>query len=191
MKIYDISQELTTCEVFTGDIAPQVTMVKNIADDEYNLSNLTMCVHNGTHIDAPKHFLADGKAVDELPLAYFIGKAQVVEANGKIDETAVNAMNLEAKRVLFKGNGVLTESGAVALAEKGVILVGTESQSVGDSLKPMEVHKILLKEKIIPLEGIRLGSVKCGEYYLLAQPLNIAGCDGSPVRAVLIDKFDE
>lgn len=191
MKIYDISQELTTCEVFTGDIAPQVTMVKNIADDEYNLSNLTMCVHNGTHIDAPKHFLADGKAVDELPLAYFIGKAQVVEGNGEIDETAVKAMNFEAKRVLFKGKGVLTESGAQALAKKGVILVGTESQSIGDSLKPMAVHKILLKEKIIPMEGIRLGSVKCGEYYLLAQPLNIAGCDGAPVRAVLIDKFDE
>ena len=191
MKIYDISQELTTCEVYKGDIAPQVTVVNNIADDKYNLSNLTMSVHNGTHIDAPKHFLADGKAVDELPLAYFIGKAQVVEANGKIDETAVKAMDFEAKRVLFKGKGVLTESGAIALANKGVILVGTESQSVGDSLKPMAVHLILLKAKIIPLEGIRLDSVKCGEYYLFAQPLNIAGCDGAPVRAVLIDKFDE
>ncbi|HPG91816.1 MAG TPA: cyclase family protein [Clostridia bacterium] len=191
MKIYDISQELTSCEVYDGDIAPKITNVKNIVNDGYNLTNLTMCVHNGTHIDAPKHFLPDGKAVDELPLTYFVGKAQVVELDGEINETVIETMDLKAKRLLVKGNGVLTNSGARALAKIGVILIGTESQSVGDSLAPMPVHKILLEEKIIPLEGIRLVNVSQGVYYLFAQPLNIAGCDGSPTRAILVDKFDE
>lgn len=191
MKIYDISQELTSCEVFEGDIAPKIITAKNIAKNGYNLSNLTMCVHNGTHIDAPKHFLTDGKAVDDLPLNYFVGKTQVIELDGEIDESVIETIDLSEKRLLVKGSGVLTESGAKALAKKGVILIGTESQSVGDSLSPASVHKILLEEKIIPLEGIRLVNVSQGVYYLFAQPLNIAGCDGSPTRAILVDKFDE
>lgn len=57
MKIYDISQEVFTCEVFPGDIPPSRRIINRIdAGDICNLTGLTMCAHNGTHIDAPYHF---------------------------------------------------------------------------------------------------------------------------------------
>ena len=67
MKIYDISQEVYGCTVFPGDPQPQKTVVLRVSDgDVCNLSNLSMCVHNGTHVDAPYHFIDDGKKIDEV-----------------------------------------------------------------------------------------------------------------------------
>ena len=53
---------------------------------------------------------------------------------------------------------------------------------------PLSVHVILLEKGIIPLEGIDLSAVKPGEYVLSAFPINLEGADGSPVRAVLLEK---
>ena len=60
MKIYDISQEVLGCRVYPGDPAPQKRVLSSIeAGDLYNLTAFSMCAHNGTHIDAPSHFLED------------------------------------------------------------------------------------------------------------------------------------
>jgi arylformamidase len=50
----------------------------------------------------------------------------------------------------------------------------------------MAVHLVLLGAGVILLEGIRLGEVPEGVYFLNAAPLNLAGADGSPCRALLI-----
>ena len=64
MKLYDISQELFTCAVFPGDPAPKREVLCRMAEGSpYNLTAFSMCAHNGTHIDAPYHFIADGKTV--------------------------------------------------------------------------------------------------------------------------------
>ena len=58
MKLIDISQEVLSCNVFPGDESPKGELVRNMAEGElYNLSMLSMCAHNGTHVDAPFHFL--------------------------------------------------------------------------------------------------------------------------------------
>ena len=79
MRVYDISQEVLGCSVYPGDPAPQRTLMQSMEDGAlYNLSGFQMCAHNGTHIDAPAHFLKDGRTVDEIAIEAFVGMAYVV-----------------------------------------------------------------------------------------------------------------
>ena len=80
MKIYDISQGVFNCEIYPGDPAPEKKLLCSMEKgDLYNLTVFSMCAHNGTHIDAPRHFLKDGKAVDALDLEALVGIAYVAE----------------------------------------------------------------------------------------------------------------
>ena len=193
MKIYDISQELTGCVVFPGDMAPEKELISDMSKgDLYNLTNISLCAHNGTHIDAPCHFINDGKAVDEIPLEKFIGPCYVICHNG--DFTARDIKKIFGdkqedfpKRILISGDATVTADAAEVLADKGIYLIGNESQTVGPEDAPMEVHKILLEKEVVLLEGLRLSGIEQGKYFLCAAPVNIEGSDGSPCRAVLIE----
>lgn len=160
----------------------------------YNLTAFSMCAHNGTHIDAPKHFFKNGNAVDDIPLQSTVGYCYVARFNGMItkqvaSEILNDAKNLDpeaAKRILVAGKAELTVDGAEVLADAGILLFGNESQTVGPENAPMAVHKVLLVKNIVLLEGVRLSAVEQGVYLLNATPLNLGGADGAPVRAVLI-----
>jgi len=83
MKIYDISQEVFSCNVYPGDPKPERQRLSaTAAGDLYNLTALSMCAHNGTHIDAPFHFLQAGKTVDQLDLTFFVGECYVARHTG-------------------------------------------------------------------------------------------------------------
>ena len=161
----------------------------------YNLTAFSMCAHNGTHIDAPFHFLKDGKTVDELSLEAFIGMAYVAEHHGVVSDKEAfkiigkaKEQNPEAaKRILIKGAAEVSSEAAEVFAASGILLLGNESQTVGPENAPMAVHQILLSVGIVLLEGVRLAEVPEGIYFLNAAPLNLSGADGSPCRAVLID----
>ncbi len=195
MKIYDISQEVFSCRVFPGDPAPQRKVLNSMDEGGlYNLTEFSMCVHNGTHVDAPYHFINDGKTVDEIDLASFVGLAYVAEHQGIVSgDDALNivekakGLNAEAaKRILIKGLAEVSAEAAKVFADSGILLLGNESQTVGPEDAPMEVHRILLSVDIVLLEGIRLAGVPEGVYLLNAAPLNLSGSEGSPCRAILI-----
>ncbi len=191
MKIYDITQELFDCCVFPGDPKPQKEQVLKIKDGAIcNLSSFSMCAHNGTHMDAPWHFLDDGKKIDEISLEKVVGDAVVVFFDGELGAEDVLSIFKEdtPKRVLFKGKTTVTLEAAKALNQCGVMLVGVESQTVGPEEGPMAVHLELLGKEVVLLEGIRLADVPEGEYFLNAAPLKLGGCDGAPCRALLIEK---
>lgn len=196
MKIYDISQEIFNCQVYPSDPIPEKkTLCSMKKGDVYNLTAFSMCAHNGTHIDAPFHFIKDGKTVDSISLDTFIGMAYVVEHHGivsgedaaKILGKAKNQNLQAAKRILIKGDAEVSAEAAKVFAEEGIFLLGNESQTVGPENAPMEVHLILLGANVVLLEGIRLSEVSEGCYFLNAVTLNLSGADGSPCRAVLID----
>lgn len=189
LKIYDITQELFTCCVFPGDPVPRKKQVLSIEKgDMCNLTELSLCAHNGTHMDAPSHFYQDGKTIDETALEKVIGEAAVIAFDGELKDGDVERVINEdtPKRILFKGRTVITLEGAKALNRHGILLVGVESQTVGPEDAPKDVHLELLGKEVVLLEGIRLSQVPEGTYFLNAAPLKLGGCDGAPCRTVLI-----
>lgn len=193
MKIYDISQEIFGCRVYPGDPKPEKQTLCSMEQGElYNLTAFSMCAHNGTHIDAPFHFIQDGKTVDVIGLETFVGTAYVAEHKGIVTGEDAAAI-LEkakaqdaAKRILIKGDAEVSLEAAQVFAASGVLLLGNESQTIGPQDAPMAVHVALLSENVVLLEGICLTAVPEGVYLLCAAPLNLSGADGSPCRAVLI-----
>ena len=195
MAIYDISQEVFSCNVYPGDPVPKRETLCAISQgDLYNLTAFSMCAHNGTHIDAPAHFLKNGKTVDTVSLDRMVGNAFVAEYNGVL--SYADAENIlkkakrfgdgTAKRILIKGSATVTLPAAEAFAKENIFLLGVESQSVGPENAPMAVHLELLKKEVVLLEGLRLSEIAEGVYFLCAAPLLLAGADGAPCRAILI-----
>ena len=191
MQIYNISQEVFTCAVYPGDPAPKREVLASLdAGDVINLTAFSMCAHNGTHVDAPAHFLAGGATVDALPLDATVGMARVISHEGDISARHAADMLAAAgncKKLLIKGDATLTLEAAQVLAKAGIELFGNESQTVGPESAPMAVHLCLLGAGVVLLEGVRLAQVPDGEYLLCAAPINLGGAEGAPCRALLID----
>ena len=192
MKLYDISQEVFSCAVYPGDPKPEKQVLSATASgDLYNLTAFSMCAHNGTHIDAPFHFLKDGKTVEQMDLEAFVGACFVARHAG--DVSAADAQCILGKangtaRILIAGKATVTEEAAGVFARSGILLLGNEGQTVGPADVPMQVHRILLGQGIALLEGIVLKHVPEGHYFLSAAPLNLAGSDGAPCRAYLMEQ---
>lgn len=191
MNIYDITQELFSCHVYPGDPKPKKQRLLSTADgDVCNLTALSLCAHNGTHVDAPFHFLGGGRTVDQIPLSVFVGECYVARHSGYVtaeDARAILARSNGADRLLIAGPATVTAEAARVFAQRKLLLLGNESQTVGPENAPMEVHLILLGAEIVLLEGVVLDKVPEGRYFLSAAPLNLGGADGAPCRAYLMD----
>ena len=194
MKIIDISQEVFSCAVYPGDPTPEKQVLYSTGEDDlYNLTSFAMCAHNGTHVDAPFHFLHNGKTVDQLDLSHFVGDCFVARHAG--DVSAADAEGIltnagGAERILIAGKATVTAEAAQVFAAGGIKLLGNEGQTVGPEDAPMQLHLILQRREIDLLEGIVLVKVPEGRYFLSAAPLNLGGADGAPCRAYLIDWED-
>ena len=195
MKVYDISQEVFSCAVYPGDPKPERSFLARMSEGAaYNLSAFSMCAHNGTHVDAPLHFLSEGKSIDQIEPDRVVGYAYVAAHEGliraadaeRILKTAAEHRAESAERILIRGRAVVTAEAARVFASRGIRLFGNESQTVGPEDAPMEVHLIMLGAGIVLLEGIRLADVDEGVYILHAAPLNLGGAEGAPCRATLI-----
>ena len=195
MKVFDISQEVFSCNVYPGDPRPEREIKLQISEGAVcNLTAFNMCAHNGTHVDAPYHFYDNGKTIDEVDLDKFIGYAYVFEHTGDVSKedaeaiikTAKSVDERAAERILVKGKATVTKEAAEVFAKEKIKLFGNESQTVGPENAPMEVHLIMLGAEIVLLEGIRLDGIEEGVYILNAAPLNLGGSDGSPCRATLM-----
>ena len=196
MKIYDISQEVFGSAVYPGDPEPKKETLCSMAKGNlYNLTAFSMCAHNGTHIDAPFHFLEKGKTVESIALERTVGNCFVAEHKGELSADnaemilqKAKALDPEfAKRILIKGNAVVTLAAAEVFSEAGLLLFGNESQTVGPENAPMAVHLKMLGADMAFLEGIRLAEVSEGVYFLNAAPIHLGGADGAPCRAILVE----
>ena len=192
--IYDITQELFSCTVYPGDPAPARTVLADMGKgDVINLTAFSMCAHNGTHLDAPAHFIKDGKTIDELDPAAYLGDCFVARHEGDVTASDAAAILRKAasvnanQRILIAGRATVTEAAARVFAEAGIKLLGNESQTVGPETAPMAVHLVLLGADVVLLEGVVLTNVPEGKYFLSAAPLNLGGCEGAPCRAMLVD----
>lgn len=191
-----------------GDTAFSFRLRWRMADGApVNVGAITMGVHNGTHADAPRHFLADGGTAEFLPLDALVGPAVVLDLSGR--PTACAPIGMEdlgpaldalanAPRLLLKTNAAadparfpadlptLAPGVAALLGQRGVRLLGLDVPSVDriDS-KDLPNHHALAAANIVILENLDLRAVPAGVYELLALPLPVVGGDAAPVRAVL------
>ena len=192
MKIYDISRDLIKTLPYPGDEPPRLRAVHRMKDGEsYNLSRLETSMHAGTHVDAPLHFIADGKDIAAMPLQAFVGECVVLT----VPNTPLDAMYFMkrpfAPRILLHGKGQLTESAIGYLYNQGCVLIGTDSQSIGSYSDELSVHVALLGYGVAVLENLELKNVPDGRYTLYAAPLKISGAEGAPCRALLISDEQE
>ncbi len=188
MKIYDITQELFGGKVYPGDPVPTFQRIMNISEGApCNLTSLSLCAHNATHVDAPYHFYDNGRTIEQLELSRCIGPCSVIELSSyRTEEELEKFLEVSPKRILIKGNDVVTLEIARLFNRYEICLVGVEGQSVGPIDSPMPVHLELLGKDVVLLEGLVLKEVPDGEYFLFAAPLKLEGCDGAPCRAVLL-----
>ena len=203
MEILDVSIPIRTrMPIYPANPGVALRRIDAIADGAVaNVSAVDLGAHTGTHVDAPNHFLDGAGGVDTVALAPLIGPAVVVDATAvdkTLDAAAVAAAGMPAgaERVLFKTrNSQLWEqdefsedfvsfdaSGARALLDAGVSLVGIDYLSVGDP----GAHRALLGADVAVVEGLDLRAVEPGPYQLVCLPLKLVGSDGGPARAVLL-----
>jgi arylformamidase len=202
----DISIPLTEGMVHWPNDPP--VSIKRIQDIEQgatsNLSTISMGVHSGTHVDAPIHFIKEGKGVDHIPLDILVGKARVIEIRDQesiTPEELASHRLLHGERILFKTRNssevwqkdefvedfvFISDAAADFLVNREIRLVGVDYLSVG-SFKHggSYVHKTLLSGGIWIIEGLNLSDVTPGKYDLICLPLRIVGGDGAPARAIL------
>ena len=176
--------------------------------DEANVSALSMDVHSGTHVDAPRHFVADGRELEEMGLTPFVGTAEVVDVSHAevIDADVLGAVVPEAaQRILlrtrnsriegFRRGGfradyaALTPGGAAWLADRGTLLVGIDYLSVQLYDDPPDAHTALLGADVCLLEGLVLNHVSAGRYLLACLPLRLDGVEAAPARAILLPEM--
>ena len=190
MEIIDITYDLFEAPIYPSDPEPEFDFVSKMEDGATcNLSTIFACVHNGTHTDAPYHFVDDGITAEKLPLENFIGECTVLSVrSGAITGEYVDKNFPECERLLLKSDGkaYFTDDGAYAAADLGYKLIGTDSLSVGTHGAQTRPHRAFLTENISILEGLKLDEVEDGKYFLIALPMKNSGLDGAITRAVLI-----
>ena len=207
-RIIDISTPIVTGGlIYPGNPAIEITPQQSIAQGATaNVSSVFFGSHTATHVDAAKHFFDDGETVDQLPLEKLIGRAVVLEFADDVMQIGAQELGGQrlggATRVLLKTrNSALLEQaefarnytflapdGAELLADKGVDLVGIDYLSI-EQFKSghHRTHRTLLDRRIVIVEGLQLGGVAPGVYDFACLPLKLAGMDGAPARAVLME----
>ncbi len=208
VELYDVSMPIhEDMLVWIGDPKVSIEKVATLKKDGVMLSHFSFGSHTGTHIDAPAHFLENGKTLDQIPLEKFMGRCRVLDLTD-INHQEILVSNLTAyniqkgDRILFKtGNFRLLKNpvfpknyvslsigAAEYLVKKGVYLVGTDFLGIEKKASPGHpVHKALLSHNIVIVEGLNLADVPEGEYNMICLPLNVVGVDGSPARVVLYE----
>lgn len=190
MIIYDITPEIFNAPLYDGDTEPFIESVCRMEDgEEYNLSDITMSLHTGAHIDAPLHFVENGDAVDKLSPSKFVGRCVVASADGPVTAKWIEEnLPWDCRRLLIKcgAKGYLMDNAVSELCRFNIELVGIDSVSIAAPDNEGAVHRELMYNNIAILEGIDLKDIKDGEYFLFAAPIKIGGAEAAPCRALLI-----
>ena len=193
--------------VYEGDAPISFRFLREMQrGDPVTLSAYSLGAHSGTHIDAPMHFVQGGAPIDRVPLEALIGPARVIDIPDAVQ--AIDAAELNrhawrgAERLLFRTRSsargwmrsptfhrdfaYVAPDAAQLLADAGVRLVGIDYLSIEQFGAPAPTtHRVLLGKGIPIVEGLVLEGVSAGEYDLIVLPMQVAGHEGAPARAVM------
>jgi arylformamidase len=206
LRILDISTPISEgMPVFPGDPPLRIDRTRSLSrGDPYNLSQLSMGTHTGTHVDPPFHFVPGGASIDRIDLSLLNGPCEVLDLGPGHDRIGADALQRvpgDTRRLLFRTTNsrrwadsesffsdyvALDPEGAEAAIAAGVRLVGIDSLSIERRESEFSVHRRLLGASVLILEGLRLAEAPAGHYQLRCLPLCIRDGDGGPARAVLL-----
>ncbi len=203
MKIYDLSFDISSeMPYFKGDPKPEIEQYKTIEKDGYNIKNIRIGTHTGTHIDAPAHFIKNGKTIDQLSITDLSGLGICIEYSPE-KELVLPRINFQII-LLYTGYNLnwenfetfdnfpyINKEHAKILVENNVKLIGIDSPSI-DMLgsKNFESHHIILGKNVPVVENLNskvLKDLVNRSFYFLALPLKIKDGDGAPARVIAME----
>jgi arylformamidase len=207
--IFDISWPISKATTGYKDRSiVSIEEIKNFNRDGVRETAVHLSSHTGTHVDAPSHFLRDGKTIDEMHLDRFIGDCIVLDMTTcaeRITRDCLIAHDndiVEGGIVLLRTSNsdisptdkfsphfvYLEASGAMYLAEKKIKAVGIDYLGIEHSQPGHPTHENLMHADVAIIEGLRLGNVPAGKYIFVCLPLNVIGTEAAPARAILMEK---
>jgi arylformamidase len=191
--------------------APTLTRLAEMPAQPLNVTRMETVVHVGTHVDAPRHFVLDGPAMEAIPLDRLMGPGVVV----RLDKPAygvVEPADLDrAEPGIRPGDIVAIDTGwgerwgtpdwdrqpclSVAaarwLVDRGVKLLAVDTPTPDLPLdrRPADftwpVHRTLLRHGTLIAEQLaNLRALAGRRAEFLLAPLPIVGSDGSPARVL-------
>jgi len=212
-KIIDLSLPLTDgAPSYPKDPPLRIEFYRRLPEDGCNVTQITMGTHQGTHCDAPFHFLKEGRPIDQVPLERFYGPATLVDLapNAELPpKTPITPDMLqpfakyfrEGSRVIcrtgwyrhfgqpdyFTDLPSLTVEAAQWIAARRISLLGIDMPTPS-KIAGREVHQILLAPgaEIVLVEALTNLDALPQDFIFAGFPLKLVGRDGSPIRAVAI-----
>ena len=195
--------------VFPGDPQVQIEVLRSLDAGQYRLSRVTLGTHAGTHLDAPRHCIADGQTVDQILLDNLVGWAEVLDMSEKGEGEEIDVQDFqrfesriaEGSRLLvrtgwskrfcdggfFSDFPGITQEAAQWLVSHKVRLLGLEQPSTHPT-EHLETHRILLSGGVALVESLaNLDELSRERVYLVLLPIKLVGADGAPVRAIAIE----
>lgn len=205
-RVWDVSvPDRPDMHFYPGDPTLEQTQIRAIKrGDAANLTHLSLGAHTGTHVDAPAHFIDGAPTLERVGLDRMVGPARVLDLRGRaaIDAAALGSHDIERGDIVLcrtdnserwalpgfqEDFAYLTRDAAELLVERGVKTIGWDYLSIEQfGSKTFEVHKRLLGEGVLIIEGLDLRAIAAGSYLLACLPLKLEGVDGAPARAVLM-----
>ncbi|WP_082847828.1 cyclase family protein [Bradyrhizobium sp. DOA9] len=191
--------------------APQFSYFARMPEKPLNITYMETIVHMGTHVDAPRHFYADGPSMDEIPLERLMGEGAVIRLDKSINEEIGVADLAAASPMIEPGDIVAIDTGWSArwgtpewnqhpylsleaarwLVDRKVKLVAvdTATPDLPFDLRSVDfsfpVHCLLLKDGVLISEQVaNLRQLAGKRVEFLFCPLSIEGCDGAPARVL-------
>ena len=207
MEIYDKAP--------TFWLDPKTAVIEHlrIENMKYNITQLVISTHLGTHLDAPFHFFDSGRTVDRLDLSRGFGPASVLDFSAKGPKGIITREDLVKHDTLLVQNArIIIRTGwdhvfpapryftdypgidpeaCELLAERKVACLAMDMPSIyGPDY--VTVHQALLRAEVLIVEGLaNLDRLKGTTVFFAALPLRIRGRDGSPCRAIAVDGLND
>lgn len=207
MKIIDISWPITQgMSEYKDRDSVRLTQLKSCAIDGVADSSIALHTHTGTHIDAPAHFIADGRTVEQISLEYLIGTCRVLDLAHVahcITQEDLEPYDLRTGEIILckTRNSALAptacfdyefvymaQSAAHYCVARGIKTVGIDYLGIERNQPGHPTHRALLNAGVIIIEGLRLAPVAPRRYQLYCLPLSVQRLDAAPARAILIDE---
>ncbi|MGC8562861.1 MAG: cyclase family protein [Thermoplasmata archaeon] len=204
MRIFDLSLPIEQgMPYFKGDPVPEIRQFKNIRKDGYNMKEMRIGTHTGTHLDAPSHFIEGGKTIDQLDVSDLRGRATCISYE------PTNELRLPKEHydiiLLYTGYNkdwknfktfenftYIKGEDAKKLRDYGVKLVGIDSPSAEiQNSKNFETHHILLGASIPiaeNLNSITLLELVGHSFTVEVMPILVKGGDGAPARIIALEE---